>query len=494
MNTSTIQLALISHTNIGKTTLARTLLGHDVGEVRDAPHVTTLNQAYPLLVTPQGDTLQLWDTPGFGDSVRLFKRISMSDNPISWFLREVFDRYRDRVFWLSQQAMRTARDSADVVLYLVNSSETPDDQAFLQPELKLLAWLGKPVLVLLNQSGEPKPADEATAEQARWRAYFERFPIVHGVLALDACARCWVHEHVLYEAIGKLLHDQHKEAYGRIRALWAQNNAQRFDKAIAAIGELLASAAKDSEVIEGEGKKFASSLASVASAVGIGRKSESQRQEKAIAALTTRLNLRIDDATTHLLQLHRLDPGEARKIKALLQEHFVILEPLDKTKAGLLGAVAAGATAGVSADLLAGGLTLGGGALLGGLFGGLAFVGAAWSANAYNDRHEPIVHFSNEALNEQLITSVLLYLTVAHFGRGRGSFTESDAPKFWRKTVESAVQLHADELDTQWAKFRGNKEIDFALARLNAVVLAITKRTLEQLYPAAKAISGYGAG
>ncbi len=36
----TVALSLISHTNAGKTTLARTLLDQDVGEVRDAPHVT----------------------------------------------------------------------------------------------------------------------------------------------------------------------------------------------------------------------------------------------------------------------------------------------------------------------------------------------------------------------------------------------------------------------------------------------------------------------
>jgi hypothetical protein len=37
----TVDLSLISHTNVGKTTLARTLLRRDVGEVRDAEHVTT---------------------------------------------------------------------------------------------------------------------------------------------------------------------------------------------------------------------------------------------------------------------------------------------------------------------------------------------------------------------------------------------------------------------------------------------------------------------
>lgn len=493
-NTSTIQLALISHTNIGKTTLARTLLGYDVGEVRDAPHVTTLNTAYPLLVTPEGDTLQLWDTPGFGDSVRLLKRISMSDNPISWFMREVFDRYRDRVFWLSQLAMRTARDSADVVLYLVNSSERPNDQAYLPPELKILAWLGKPVLVLLNQSGKPRPAEVEAEELSSWCKYFERFPIVQGVLTLDACTRCWVHEHVFYEAIEPLLPDQQKDAYRRIRALWAANNAQRFEKAMAAIGELLSAQAKASEIVKDKEKKFSSSLASVADAIGIGKKGEPQHHKEAIDVLTTLFNDRINDATSQLLRLHRLDPGEERKIKAFLQAHIVIHEPIDPKKATLLGAMAAGATAGVSADLLSGGLTLGGGVLLGGLVGALTFAGAAWSSNALNDLHEPIVFFSNEALNEQLITSVLLYLAVAHFGRGRGNFSEGDAPKFWREIVESAVRSRAAELSDLWLKFRGNKDADYALNRLNAITFSITRHTLETLYPAAKASSGYGTG
>ncbi len=65
-----IQFALVSHTNNGKTTLARTLVGMDVGEVRDAAHVTQFAEAHPLQRSAAGDTLVLWDTPGFGDSVR----------------------------------------------------------------------------------------------------------------------------------------------------------------------------------------------------------------------------------------------------------------------------------------------------------------------------------------------------------------------------------------------------------------------------------------
>ncbi|MFN7433338.1 MAG: hypothetical protein ACK5T1_09240, partial [Betaproteobacteria bacterium] len=56
--------------NVGKTSLARTLLGADVGEGRDAPHVTDLAEPQVLLSTPAGVALRLWDTRGFGDSAR----------------------------------------------------------------------------------------------------------------------------------------------------------------------------------------------------------------------------------------------------------------------------------------------------------------------------------------------------------------------------------------------------------------------------------------
>ena len=66
------------------------------------------SESHPLLASADGDALLLWDTPGFGDSVRLARRLAHADNPIGWLLREVVDRYRDRPFWLSQQALRTA--------------------------------------------------------------------------------------------------------------------------------------------------------------------------------------------------------------------------------------------------------------------------------------------------------------------------------------------------------------------------------------------------
>ena len=54
-----INLSLVSHTNVGKTTLARTLLGRDIGEVGDRSHVTTEPEDYVLLRAPDDSELIL---------------------------------------------------------------------------------------------------------------------------------------------------------------------------------------------------------------------------------------------------------------------------------------------------------------------------------------------------------------------------------------------------------------------------------------------------
>ncbi|MFL6710880.1 MAG: DUF3482 domain-containing protein [Massilia sp.] len=472
-----IQFALVSHTNNGKTTLVRTLVGVDVGEVRDAAHVTVFAESHTLLASPQGDTLSLWDTPGFGDSVRLLRRLAQSGNPIGWFLREVVDRYRDRTFWLSQNALRTARDAADVVLYLVNSSEHPRDAGYVASEMKILEWLGKPVLVLLNQMGPPRPGDQEAAEQHLWRQHLDQYPIVRGVLPLDAFARCWVHERVFYEAVGKLLPATMAAGYARLFATWESSNLARFRAAMQLIAAQLAEAAADTEPVAEESKSL---LRTAMHAVGL-RKGAEQRQEKAMAALLARLNTRVARATTDLLVLHQLDPSDAATINARVRQNFAIRAPIDKAQAGLIGAIVSGAATGVSADLMAGGLTLGAGALLGGVVGALTFAGAAWGFNASTDRNRPTVEFAADFLRSLLVSAILRYLAVAHFGRGRGNFVEGEAPAFWQSEVEAAIAAQAQALDAALDAVRASPA---AVTRLEQVVFAITARTLTRLYPA----------
>ena len=145
--------------------------------------------------------LRLWDTPGFGDSARLLKRLRVADNPLGWLMTQVWDRLTDRPFYSSQQALRNAREESDVVLYLVNAAEDPASAGYVEVEMQILGWIGKPVVLLLNQTGPPRGQAIDTAEEAAWRQHLAAYPWVRGALGLDAFARCWVQEDQLLGAV-----------------------------------------------------------------------------------------------------------------------------------------------------------------------------------------------------------------------------------------------------------------------------------------------------
>ena len=100
----------------------------------------------------------------------------------------------------AQEAVRSARERADVVLYLVNAAESPQDAGYVRPEMDILAWLDKPVLVLLNQTGAGAGAAGADLQQP-WREFLKPWPHVKDVLSLDAFTRCWVEEHGLFDRV-----------------------------------------------------------------------------------------------------------------------------------------------------------------------------------------------------------------------------------------------------------------------------------------------------
>jgi hypothetical protein len=217
-------------------------------------------------------------------------------------------------------------------------------------------------------------------------------------------------------------------------------------------------------------------------AVGLA-KDEQRRQQAAMAALVERLNANIAGTTAQLLVLHRLDPGDAVKINARVRENFSVRAPLDKTQAGLLGAILSGAATGLSADLMAGGLTFGGGALVGAIVGGLTMAGAAWGFNRGTDREQPTVQFADAFLQTMLVGSVLRYLAVAHFGRGRGNFVEGEAPPFWQAEVERACTEHGGDMAAMWRSARAAADSAGAAALVAPTVTRIADVVLARLYP-----------
>jgi hypothetical protein len=320
-----IALSLISHTNAGKTTLARTLLGRDVGEVRDAPHVTREATPYPLLDTPAGDALLLWDTPGFGDSLRLARRLRQQSNPIGWFLAQVWDRFRDRPFYLSQLAVRTVRDDTDVVLYLVNASEAPADAGYLAPELEVLAWIGRPVVVLLNQTGKPRPRADEAIDEGRWRTALAAYPFVREVLALDAFARCWVQERVLLETLAAVVGTDQRAACERLLAAWQARRDRQFEQAMAALAAPIAHAAGDVEKLPET--RLRDSLQAALRSLAAGRP-ENALGERAARALAERLDARLRESTDRLIAIHDLTGHAADAVRQRLVEHVRLHSPL----------------------------------------------------------------------------------------------------------------------------------------------------------------------
>jgi hypothetical protein len=481
MSPTSIELSIVSHTNVGKTTLARTLLGREVGEVRDAPHVTALAEPYTMVETPQGDRLRLWDTPGFGDSARLAKRLAQSGNPIGWFLSQVWDRWRDRPFWSSQQAVRNVREVADCVLYLVNAAEDPGQAGYVEPEMRILAWIGKPVIVMLNQIGPPRPAGEEEAEEARWRAHVQPFGFVHDVLTLDAFARLWVQEFTLLDAIGRTLPTEKHEAFARLAGAWRVRRFAQFDAAMEAIAEALARAGCDREVLDEQGMR--ARLREVGAALGVGRNGNDTAKERAMKRLTERLESNLRGATDRLISIHGLDGKAASTVLERVAENFATSEPVNEGKAAVLGGLVSGALAGVTADLATGGLTFGAGLLTGGLLGALGAAGLARGFNMVRGSDQSAVGWTEDFLVGLVASQLVTYLAVAHYGRGRGEWRESEHPGFWREEVEAVL---APRREVFQAIFRERGE-DCDAARLAAALhpelTAATTGLIERLYP-----------
>lgn len=480
-----LRISLISHTNAGKTTLARTLLGRDVGEVADRAHVTETADVHVLLQSSAGDRLLLWDTPGFGDSARLLGRLRMSGNPLGWLLSQVWDRYRDRPFWSSQQAVRNARDDADVVLYLVNAAEAPESAGYVDPEMQILGWIGKPVIVVLNQVGPPRGPQQERDEVERWRAHLASVPIVRAVLVLDAFTRCWLHEAGLLDALARQLPPAAAPVIVRLSAAWQERNLERFQASIGVLAQQLAQALADRAWLDARGWK--DTARDAFTALGWARTEAADPREQAMGALATRLDAGIRAATDRLIALHGLDGHAASEVLSGLRDDYAATEPVDARAAAVWGGLASGALGGLAADLASGGLSLGLGMLAGGIAGALGAGGLARGYNLARGRSRASLRWSC-AFTEGLVRSALLrYLAVAHFGRGRGRFDRDETPAVWQARVADAVRAHGDALQAVWTEAGADPDQapDAALLEppLAALLRSCAWDVLAALYP-----------
>lgn len=434
-----IHLSLVSHTNIGKTTLARTLLGRDIGEVADRAHVTETTDDYVLARTPEGCELILWDTPGFGNSVALAKRLEGRANPVGWFLSEVWDRVANKSLWLNQKALKHVKETSSVVLYLVNATELPDSAPYVSAEMRILEWISKPVIVLLNQMGEPKAPEAEQADINRWKDAMSAYPIVRSVLPMDAFARCWVQEFALFDAISNALPEELHTTFDALRDVWSRKRRAAYNASIQALAHYLEKIANDREVAASI--SIRDHLKLLGKRLGL---FQNETVNDPIGAAQTALASRAADEfcalTDKLIEINSLTgKGVRKELLRRMQSDWAVTRSVPLAPAAVAGAVGTGAAGGLATDLATGGISMGLGALVGTVVGALGGFGLAVAYNHQQGINTTVVTWSDNALEKFFTDSLLLYLAISHFGRGRGNWIVSEYPHEWNVLVKKKL-------------------------------------------------------
>jgi|JI10StandDraft_1071094.scaffolds.fasta_scaffold13443_2 hypothetical protein len=484
-----IGIFLVAHTNVGKTTLLRTLLGQDVGEVDDAPDVTQSTMAYDLIVDPTHGALRLWDTPGFGDSFRLAKRLSQKHRWIAWGVREIWDRVFNRKLWQCQRLALDLRARANVILYPVNLQERPFEAVYVAPELQVLAWVGKPVLAILNQGAGPLGEAPHAERAMEWRNHLSGFPVISGITNLDAYTRCWVQEVSLFNQIGQVLPEKERDGYLKLAAALGKTYADRFDESVAAITDYLMHLASDKMELEAgifDGVKDI--WGSLRKSMSWGKPNSLSPLESAMQGLAQRYAEESKAVTDKLIAINRLDGVATAEIMNIANAKLVTDKPMDGGSVAVFGGVMSGVLTGLAADLLAGGLTLGTGALVGGVLGA---TGGAVLAKGYNvgtHKDKKVVGWSPDALTEAFEKSLMLYLAVAHFGRGQGQWRPKEAPKVWSTAVEATVSRYQERLQPLWQGMGSNPKTASAQADCLLLVRHTIRDVLLDIHPESNAL------
>tara|TARA_R110002072_G_scaffold213_8_gene1514 strand:+ start:17964 stop:19337 length:1374 start_codon:yes stop_codon:yes gene_type:complete len=354
-----LKLAVVGHTNVGKTSLLRTLTRDvDFGEVSHRPSTTRHVEGARLSVEGEA-LLELYDTPGLEDAIALLDYLERLDRPgerldgparIARFLQgsEARQRYEQEAKVLRQLL------ASDAGLYVIDAREPV--LAKYRDELSVLASCGKPLLPVFNF------VSSSEQREPQWREALARLGL-HAVVRFDSVAPPQDGEQRLYESLALLLEDSRPQLERLVRDHEAQRQS-RHASATQLIAELLIDCAAYRHSVK-------SAAAAEQQAIDNLRKAVRQREQRCVEAL---------------LKLYAFRPGDASAAELPLLDgrwgdDLFNPETLRQLGVNVGSGIAAGAAAGAGVDLLVGGLTLGTAALAGALAGG-----ALQTARSYGNR------------------------------------------------------------------------------------------------------------
>ncbi|KPY85953.1 GTPase/DUF3482 domain-containing protein [Pseudomonas syringae pv. tagetis] len=357
--TRAIKLAVVGHTNVGKTSLLRTLTGDvSFGEVSHRPSTTRHVEGARLSVDGQA-VVELYDTPGLEDAIALLDYLERLDRPgerldgparLARFLEGSEARQR---FEQEAKVMRQLLGS-DAGLYVIDAREPV--LAKYRDELAVLASCGKPLLPVLNF---------VSAQQHRepeWREALSRLGL-HALVRFDSVAPPEDGGRRLYESLALLLESARPQLERLIEDQEKQRRARKHSAA-RLIAELLIDCAACRRSVE----------------------TTPEHEQQAVEALREAVRRREQQSVEALLKLYAFRKGDVTSSDLPLMDgrwgdDLFNPETLKLMGVRVGGGVAAGAAAGAGVDLMVGGVTLGAAALVGAIAGG-----ALSTARSYGGR------------------------------------------------------------------------------------------------------------
>ena len=148
--TEPLRIAIVGHTNAGKTSLLRTLTRKvDFGEVSDRPGTTRHAETIDLRIDG-AVAVRFIDTPGLEDSVALLEylgNLPADSRPerVRAFLR---GPEAQRTFEQEAKVLRALTEQADAAMIVIDTREPvlPKYRA----EIEILSWCAKPLMPVLN--------------------------------------------------------------------------------------------------------------------------------------------------------------------------------------------------------------------------------------------------------------------------------------------------------------------------------------------------------
>lgn len=343
-----LQIAVVGHTNAGKTSLLRTLTRRiDFGEVSDRPGTTRHVESIDLRVEGRS-AVRFFDTPGLEDAVALLSHVTALDagtrpERIRGFLRG------PEAHGVFEQEAKVLRKMLEVdAAFLVIDAREPVLPKF-SAEVELLNSCARPVLPVLNF------VRDAASREAQWREMLSAAGL-HAVVPFDAAAPFTGAERELYQDLGTLLPAQRAALRGIVSFLQSEFEARRHAGCMLIAQQIVRAAAMRHTATAQEFDQPAARQARIETLRG----AVSDQARRGVDALLALYGFREGDAAEA-----PLPPLAGRWAMDLFNP-----EALRQAGVRLGGGAAVGAAIGVGLDLAVGGSSLGAFAALGGAIGG----------------------------------------------------------------------------------------------------------------------------